>query len=172
MGSRSNSSDDMPDTWEGSTNSDSINEKISVQITTMGITFISLPSGPGNMIKGANAMMVVSTEKMTGFCTSWAPSIAPLTPVIPWRCLLNTFSPTIMASSTTMPSTNIKANNEIIFKEPPKLGNNINAPIKEMGIPRVTQNESCARKNKSRITNTKAKPLKAFSLSRSIRLLK
>ncbi len=80
------------------------------------------------------------------------------------------FSPTMMASSTTMPSTRMKANSEIRLIDTSSVGISARAPRKEIGIPSDTQAASRSRRNSASTSATSAKPARPFLSSRSSRL--
>ncbi|GIT05259.1 MAG: hypothetical protein CM1200mP29_06700 [Verrucomicrobiota bacterium] len=60
------------------------------------------------------------------------------------------FSPMRMASSTTMPSTTINANSEIMLIDTSSEGISQNVPRNEIGMPRLTQKASRKRKNSAK----------------------
>ena len=93
--------------------SDSISEKSRHGITMSGMVRKNLPIMPGTNISGMKAATVVSTAKITGVAISRAPSMDPRrpSPCRSWWAWM--FSPTMMASSTTMPSTRMKANSDM-----------------------------------------------------------
>ena len=78
------------------------------------------------------------------------------------------FSPTTIASSTTIPRTKIKANNEIMFILVSKIGINIMPPAKLIGIPIIIQNAKSILKNIASVINTKSSPSQRFFINRSI----
>ena len=69
------------------------------------------------------------------------------------------FSPTTMASSTTIPSTRTNANSEIMLTETPKAGISAMAPRNESGIPRLTQKASRSSRKSASATNTSTNPV-------------
>ena len=141
-------------------------------MTTIGMKIIILPIMPGTNSSGENAATVVSTAKVTGVEISCAPLMAA-SRRLGFRCWWRwMFSPMMMASSTTMPSTMMKANVETTLAVTSRLGISMIMPRKEMGIPRLTQNARRSSRNSASITNTSAKPMAPFrsmSDSRSIR---
>ncbi len=83
--------------------------------------------------------MVVRMLKVTGRAISRTPRMAAARGVMP-RCRYSkTFSPTTMASSTTMPSTTRKANIEIMLMLTPTSGNSARPPTNETTMPIITQ---------------------------------
>ena len=72
------------------------------------------------------------------------------------------FSPTTIASSTTIPSATINANIEIMLIVTSIDGRNRKQPMNEIGIPIVTQNASLNSRNSPNITMTRASPRAAF----------
>ncbi len=81
------------------------------------------------------------------------------------------FSPTTMASSTTMPSDTMNANSEIMFSDTPNWGRAQNAPRKLMAMPRLTHSASRNCSVSARHRNTRIRPATPFFSSRSMRLL-
>ena len=80
------------------------------------------------------------------------------------------FSPTMMASSTTMPSTRRNAKLETMFVDTPSPGINAIAPRNAIGIPRLTQRASRISRNNVSTTRTStrpAAPLRSMIASRS-----
>ena len=78
------------------------------------------------------------------------------------------FSPTTMASSTTIPNTKIKVKRESIFIDTSTIGINIKPPRKEIGIPKETQPARFVLRKRARTIITKARPNRPFSVNRSI----
>ena len=68
------------------------------------------------------------------------------------------FSPTMMASSTTMPSTRTKPNSDSTLIETSTPGISARAPRNEIGIPRLTQNARRSSRNSASTRNTSANP--------------
>jgi len=97
------------DRWAGRMLTDSNNEKSRQGMTMSGMTRKILPIMPGIYISGKKATTVVNTANTTGVAISWAPSIEPRnrSPCRSWWLWM--FSPTMIASSTMIPSTRIKA---------------------------------------------------------------
>ena len=69
------------------------------------------------------------------------------------------FSPTTIASSTTMPSTMINANSVIMLTDTPSVGISISAPMNEIGMPIVTQKATRSSRNRPRQIMTSARPM-------------
>ncbi len=76
------------------------------------------------------------------------------------------FSPATMASSTTMPSAMMNANNEIMLIDTPMPGSSRKAPRKAVGMPAVTQNASLSSRNRLSATSTSNSPRAPFFSSR------
>ena len=130
---------------------------------------VTLPMMPGTNSIGAKAAMVVSTPKVTGASTSSVPRTAALVRFPVRTCVVWMFSPTTMASSTTMPSTKMNANSEIILIDWSNSPMQAIAPRNEIGMPRVTQNANRMRRNRVNTTKTSTKPERAFLSSRLMR---
>ena len=79
------------------------------------------------------------------------------------------FSPTTIASSTTIPSTTMKAKSEIMFTDAPKKGIRKSAPRNEVGIPQATQNATRTSRKRLRQSTTRISPICALRHSRSMR---
>ncbi len=124
----------------------------------MGITAINLPIMPEINIMGVNATTVVVIAITTGPPTSFRPSITAIEGGFPLLWCLNMFSPTIMASSTSIPRVMIKAKRDIMLIVSFKESSTIKAAIKEMGIPTATQNARRKFKNKARMIKTSVIP--------------
>ena len=80
------------------------------------------------------------------------------------------FSPTMMASSTTIPSTRMNANSEMTFTETSSPGIRAIAPRNEIGIPRLTQKARRSSRNSVSTTKTRMNPvapLRSMSVRRS-----
>ncbi len=159
-----------PTKWAGRISKHSIKEPSNTRMTTMGMLRMIFPMVPLPRRRGQKAATVVSTAKTTGRPTSRVPSTDPCRGSSPSSYLRNTFSPTTMASSTTMPNTIIKANREIMFMDTSNLGKSISPAMKEMGIPRVTQKASRTLRNSPRRMLTRTRPSPMFLSSSRMRL--
>ena len=82
------------------------------------------------------------------------------------------FSATIMPSSTIIPMTIIKANNEITLMVIPNIGIIKNTPITATGMPKDTQNAICRFKKKESTMITRISPIRPFVIITDRRLLK
>jgi len=73
--------------WAGRMNNDSISEMRKTEMTISGMLRTDRPVTPGMNRSGVKAMIVVSTENVTGIATSRTPAIAASTPRSPvfWR---------------------------------------------------------------------------------------
>ncbi len=138
---------------------DSTKEPIKVAITTIGIGKKNLPKKPGMVRIGIKATIVVRTAKVTGIDTLFVPMTEALTPGPPcfWNSV-NILSPTIIASSTTIPNTNMKPKSEARLMVTSNTGKTINAPKKEIGIPSMTKNANEGLRNKVKIIKTRISP--------------
>ena len=148
--------------------SDSIKDQNSVGITTSGMILHILPTEPSTNSMGENVAIVVSTANTTGTPTSYAPLLAAVLRSTPFSICLYIFSPTITASSTTIPRTRIKVKSDNKLIETSKYGSISSAPINDIGIPSDTQNANLGLRNKASMIKTKNKPSFAFFISRSI----
>ena len=72
------------------------------------------------------------------------------------------FSPTIIASSTTIPMTRRNAKSDITFNDTSFDGRKINVPANAVKIPTAHQNATIGLKNIIRTINTKNNPPKAL----------
>ena len=136
----------------------SISDHTKTEITTKGKIRHMPPMSPSTASIGENVTIVVRTAKNTGVATCIAPLTAASTEFIP-RSLNNAiFSPTTIASSTTIPSTKMKVNNDNILIERSRGPNNQKPPMKEIGIPRETQNANLGFKNNARTIITSIRP--------------
>ena len=79
-------------------------------------------------------------------------------PVLPLSYSRWIFSPTITASSTIIPITKRKANNEMTFKEISIPGRKINAPVKAVPIPTEHHMATAGRKKSISIIKTRINP--------------
>ncbi len=112
---------------------------------------------------GAKTTIVVRIPKNTGSITS----IVPLTVEVKlssfsFILLLKTFSPTMIASSTTIPRTTININVDNTFIVTPSIGSKIKAPPNEIGIPIATQNATDGLKNIVKRISTRIIPIAKF----------
>ena len=106
--------------WAGKTSSDSTIEKIRTPITISGMLRENCPMVPGMNSIGVKATIVVRIAKITGFDISEVPVVAAQSPSFLPRSVCRLwwiFSATTIASSTTIPSTMMNANREIMFTE-------------------------------------------------------
>ncbi len=121
------------------------------------------PVLPAKLSIGANTTIVVSTPKNTGINTSIVPLIVDvILSSLSLIRLLKTFSPTIIASSTTIPNTTININADKTFTVTPIFGRIIRAPPKEIGIPIDTQNATDGLKNMVNKNKTRTIPIAKF----------
>ena len=145
---------------------DSTREIKSIGITTNGITLMNFPIVPLTKTSGRNAATVVRTENMTGRPTSMVPSIAASIYGL-FICLcVYTFSPTIIASSTTIPSARMNANRESMLIEASRPGISSSAPRNDIGMPSITHMASLICRNSPRMINIRTRPMTAFLSSR------
>jgi hypothetical protein len=149
---------------DGRMNNDSSSENSRQLITMIGTTRVMRPMGPGRKASGANAATVVSTPNVTGTTMVWAPRIAPNSFLPIFDCWVWVFSPTTMASSTTIPSTTMKPSRETKLTDIPRWGITATAPRKEMGMPRLTHMARRSRRNSARMRTTRRKPPRALRI--------
>ena len=90
------------------------------EITMMGTALMICPRTPVTKSSGAKAAMVVNTPTATGAAIPRTPANAAPAPFKPASCSVKIFSPATMASSTTMPSTTMRAKRETILMVTPK----------------------------------------------------
>ena len=135
-------------------------------MTTTGTIPRIWPNIPVTNSSGANAAIVVKTPITTGPMTPLTPRKAPTTPRCPASCSVMMFSPTTTASSTTIPSTMIRANRETMLILTPRKSKNRKAPRKEIGTPMATQIASRRSSITTRNRNTSAKPRVPLRTSR------
>ena len=131
-----------------------------------GIIRNSFPCSPGMSSSGVKAATLVSTLNTTGVATSRAPSTAARAYGLPSSRWAKTFSPTTMASSTTMPRARMKAKRVIMLMVTPSDGTTSMAPRNEIGMPIMTQKASRALSRVPRTRSTSTRPT-APSLSSS-----
>jgi len=139
-------------------------------MTTIGTWPMNLPIIPSICDRGRKAKTVVSTAMITGTATSRVPSMAAAVRLMPRSRRVKTFSPTTIASSTTMPSTTMKANIEIMFSEAPQAGMIQNPPMKEIGMPMATQKARRGCRKRARQMKTSTRPIVPFFSIRFMRL--
>ena len=80
------------------------------------------PVAPSIISNGEKAATVVATAKNTGIIISCVPSMTARSLGFPCSYWEKMFSPTTMASSTTIPSTTMKANREMRLMETSRWG--------------------------------------------------
>ena len=101
---------------------------------------------------------MVRIANITGVDTCVAPLTAASILDKPLSFQIKMFSPTIIASSTTIPRTKMNTNRESILMETSALGRSQNPPIKEMGIPKETQKASFGFRKMAKTITTRVKP--------------
>ena len=116
-----------------------------------------------------NAAMVVRIVISTGGPISIAPSMAASEGLLSISWCAKIFSPTTIASSTTIPSTKINANREIILILVSIEGIAIIAPAKLSGIPIIIQKDKSIRKKSDSVKKTNPSPSQRFFINKSIR---
>ena len=141
---------------------DSTSENNSTGITINGICANKGPRSPPIINKGMKAATVVKTPKVTGTAISCVPLIAASVALSLSLSFEKIFSPVTMASSTTIPSTRIKANRLTRLKVTPSTGISANAPRKLMGIPMDTHTATEKRRNSVSSRKIKIPPWKAL----------
>ena len=156
----------MFDRCAGRMTRDSTSENRRHGITMTGMTLKIFPIEPGTKSIGMNAATVVKTANTMGVDISQAPSMAPRNPC-PWCCwCVWMFSPTTMASSTTIPNTRMKAKMDKTLMETSNVGINQIAPRNEIGIPRLVQNANRRSRNRASEIKTSTKPPSPLRSSR------
>lgn len=95
--------------WEGRSRRDSRRLEMSMRKMTGGIYFTKLAYLPVNSSSGMKAAQVVRMLAMMGAATSWVPSRAACLRGSPSLIFREIFSATMIASSTTIPSTMMMA---------------------------------------------------------------
>ena len=145
---------------------DSIKEKIKQSTTTAPIALPKAEDGPSPNRNGTNTAIVVNTPKVAGIATRLTPRITlsvvwPCSSISSWA-----LSPITMASSTTIPSTKMKANKLItlIVTSTNSIGITNKVPKKQTGNPIITQKAKRTRKNNANIKNTSMAPLCILSI--------
>ena len=93
----------------------------------------------------------------------------PFNPGVPRSWWAWMFSPIRMASSTTIPSTTMKANSEIMLIDTSSDGISQNVPRNEIGMPRLTQKAKRKRRNNASTMNTRQNPVTPFRIIKSRR---
>ena len=124
-------------------------------ITTMGMLRISLPEGPGTASRAEKAVTVVSTEKMTGPLIRRVPRIAVVSPSRPFFRSAKMFSPTTIASSTTIPNASTRASIDNMLMETPRIRITHSVPINETTRPAPTHTASRISRKSARLRKTK-----------------
>ena len=159
--------------WWGRIQAASTSEKASTGMTMRGRVPMRSPQMPGRPSSGPNAAMVVRTPNEAGNRTCRTPfTAAASTPVFAretWRC---TFSPTTMASSTTIPRVRMNPNRVNMFTVTPSPGIIRKAPKKATGSPAAVQTASRLDRVKKRTRKMRARPCSPFRTRTSMRLSK
>ena len=146
-------------------------ETAKITITTTGKGHQNFPVSPGISKRGIKAIIVVAILKITGRETSLVPAIAASIGLSPFLRYSYTFSPTTMASSTTIPSTTRNPNMEIMLILTPTSGRKMIPPIKEIVIPIMTQKARRYSRNRVKMIRTMTMAINPFSVSRERRSL-
>ena len=138
-------------------------------MTTAGSGHQYFPISPGINSSGTKATQVVRIVKVTGRAISRVASMALVSRSPPdWRYSWM-FSPTTIASSTTIPMATRNPNIEIMLILTPTSGRNINPPINEIAIPIITQKASRISRKMARMVRTMRTASAAFSSSNDSR---
>ena len=145
---------------------DSIKEKIKQNTTTKPIDLLKAAPGSLSKTKGKNTAIVVNTPNVAGIATRLTPR---MTLSVVWPCCSISswaLSPITIASSTTIPSTNIKANRLVILivTLTNSIGITNRVPKKHTGKPIITQNANLTRKNNANMRKTNTAPLFMLSI--------
>ena len=136
----------------------SINDHIRTEMTTKGKIRQILPISPSTASIGEKVTIVVKTAKNTGVATCIAPFTAASTEFIPRSLNRAIFSPTTIASSTTIPKTRMNVNSDNIFMDKSNGPNSQNPPMNEIGIPSETQKANFGFKNNANTKITRMSP--------------
>ena len=155
--------------WAGRIHRHSTSENDSARVTTTGSGVAVLAISPGRKNICPTNIMVEITANITGLTTARVPITAPLAPVSPaawWAC---TDSPTIIASSTTIPRINRNAISEIMFRLMPVNGSTKNVPMNAMAMPTHTHMANSGRRNTISSRNTSTSPPTPFFTSMLVR---
>ena len=150
---------------------DSTREIAKTETTTAGIWRKMFPLAPGTKNSGMNAAMFVRTAKVTGVAISFAPSMAACKGGSPACRRSKMFSPTMIASSTTMPRVTMNAKRDTMLMEAFVAGNTRNEPTTEMRMPTVTQKATRGCRKRPSRSSTRPRPSRALRPSRSSRSL-
>ena len=132
-------------------------------MTVSGISAIKSPNRPPITVRPKNAIIVVRVAAKTGSAIRRAAFSAASTGPSPRRARQSACSPTTIASSTTIPSVIINANNDTILIVIPAIYISAIAAIIAVGTPAATQNAVRAFKNKNNNPTTSARPVNPFS---------
>ena len=138
-------------------------------MTITGMTDMNLPIMPSTKNSGIKAAIEVIIENTTGVPTSSVPSMAARPKGFPCTRWEKMFSPTMIASSTTMPKATIKANSDSMLIEASKGSISTKAPKKLMGMPIITQKAKRKSRKKLRQMKTSTRPRRALRISKSMR---
>ena len=125
---------------------------------------------PGRFSIGMKARTEVNTAKTTGTEIPCTPRTAAFKPLSPRCRSRSTFSATTIASSTTIPSTRMKAKSESMFTDVPVHAITMSAPRKDSGMPIDTQIEMRKRRKSASTAKTRARPWAPLRRSRFRRL--
>ena len=136
-------------------------------ITVKGMSAIKSPKVPSIAINPKKAMFVVKVAETTGQNIRSAARSAATTGASPnTRRRYSACSPTTMASSTTIPSVMINANNEIMLIVSPPACISATPDSIATGIPAATQIAVRVFKNSTSSSRTSPSPITALSSSR------
>ena len=139
-------------------------------ITVRGTSPMSSPYTPGIPRSGAKAAIVVRTPKAAGKSTLRVPRIADSSRLSPPSSIRRwTFSPTTIASSTTMPRATMNANMLSRLTVIPRPGINRNAPKNVNGSPAAVQTARRVESVKNSTRKMSPRPDSPFRTMRSRR---
>ena len=156
-------------TCAGKMSAPSINENSNVTMMTTAMSPNTSPNRPSMKKNAPNATTVVNTAAATAGNTSRVPFTAASKREAPRSWCWKMFSAMTMPSSTRMPTTMIRPNNEMTLMVMPNQRARANIPANETGIESATQNDSRQFRNSAKNKMTKKNPWIPCSVSRSMR---
>ena len=132
-------------------------------MTTSGTLLMILPVEPGTVSRAQKAVTVVNTEKMTGALIRCAPRIAVVSPSRSRLRSAKMFSPTTIASSTTIPSASTRAIIENMLMETPSICMPQSVPTSATDNPAATHSARRTSRKNVRARKTRTSPRRPFS---------
>jgi hypothetical protein len=139
-------------------------------MTIVGMSPRNLPIVPPMKRRGEKAATVVKTAKMTGMPTRCVPRMeASKGSPVP-SCSAYTFSPTTMASSTTMPMERMKPKRDRRLIDTSRYCMRMNVPVNDKKMPTEVQKASRGARKRVSVRTTRNSPKMPFSINRLSRL--